>query len=1013
MALVFEETFAGANAAAVLAEIAFNGGISNLAEGDVDIGGGPTGGNAVNMVSGKTLSYPCTDNFNFGKGAMQFWVKLNWDPTNGPFNSMVLEQVNAGGTVFHVADTSIFVVDDSIGIPLDNGTNLFTHVNSIDVGASTVTVHDGVTAGRYCAAGSYVFVNYSLFSAGWNATNGVELYLYDSLLSYMRPYFVPLTLFPSSILPSGGLSGWKINEWGLFEIYWDFDSASNNFILWKFNDIYANLTSCPHIGSSAISGTPNMTIGYGASTSAKRPVNGLIGSVKIYDDPADLLPVALNAFPGPTTTISGDQDGGTTTLVVASTALLVANKAVQIPLDVGYHATTIASVTNDTTVELTDALPALPRHVHNGATITTRAYNPLIAQTETNIRALFPDGDGFCSDWETNATNPTDCPLLAAGGDDIRWFKKGQLENVYPGYVPTAGDEAGPFTWRGAKGQVEPIFFNIYSRNALTGVQISVGDFTGPGTITNVDNLRLVKNWWQGSADGGYALNTIPTYVGELLIQDSSVALETDPTLGSTKAPTLPLLDHVTMPTFAAATSRQFVLAVSIPADAVAGDYTATITLIADGPISETKDITLTVLPFALQDYSYERSVWLWPEFDDGIIVGHSLDKWDVFQKHLDAIKAAGYTMINLGCYNWAAAGTTHVYADIIDHVIPLVAATGLKLRVYAVAGVWTDPAAFFTGLTTRYTTALVDAMVAAGLEPWLFGFDEFDHTSGYTAERIAQNLKFQTGAAKHIHSLGTTIKGKCFTSAESSSTLATYTSNLATYNAANYSYAGEPAGDASIDALDYNQSQRNFTKQPPSTARATSGVEGYYFQTRDGLVRWYRYMVGLQSYTSEGIRSGPSQFHAESVHAWNEFITSSDARAYGVVYPSIVGAGATDFSLIPCYNYYAHMEGIKDNKYLATWNYYYNRVKTSHPIEAAASKVVYDAHIVLYTDSLGTGAKPGDRRTFAQWDSDRETIIDEIVTLNALDPSHHRSVISGVITSMWKRFRKIGGVTQ
>jgi hypothetical protein len=118
-----------------------------------------------------------------------------------------------------------------------------------------------------------------------------------------------------------------------------------------------------------------------------------------------------------------------------------------------------------------------------------------------------------------------------------------------------------------------------------------------------------------------------------------------------------------------------------------------------------------------------------------------------------------------------------------------------------------------------------------------------------------------------------------------------------------------------------------------------------------------------------------------------------------------------TDFCAIPTYNVQAHREGIRDAKYLATWQWWYNRVKVPHSSTAEDSKDAVYQIKTRYTDA-GTGSKPDTRNSFAQWDADRETIICEILRLKNL-PLYSRCLVCGVIPEKvgGKDARKVAGV--
>jgi hypothetical protein len=932
MALIFEEYFNGADAAAVITEIetAINTpgtgvhptGVHTLVAGDIVTGrGGGATDFAVNITGSKYLKYPISAGtvFNFGKGAIQMWVKPNWDTR---------------------------LVQSS---------------------------------------------NIHLFSATWGTTQKLELWLCVSNQLMFRPYFYNAgATLPFSSEPFG-IQQWRTDAWGLMELYWDLTHATDSFILFKFNDRYHSWNAQSQFTDQGLQADKFIFIG--SSTSPGSQFNGIVDSVKIWNDPVDLLPVSPTWFPR--TKFYNPWPWAADTVVTVGTC----RKALT-PDDYIYKVIARAGDYKTGAVE-----PAWVQTI--GATTDDDTNVTWICLP--GMAHLFPDGDGFCSTWETNATNPTDCALLAAGGDDIRWFKRPHLENVYPGYVPTAGDEAGPWTWTGFPGETIPIIFNVYSRNALTGVQVSAGDFSGPGAITNVNNMRIVKNWWQGTDDGGYGHLAVPTMIGSMCVNDDTIALETDISLYTTKAPTIPDLDYAKT-VLAAGTSRQFILEVTIPTDAVAGTYTATLNLIDDAAVNEDKIISLVVKPYSLRETGITQLYAIDPSSETGIVSTMGLDRWDIFDKQLDAIVKLGYNGVRLTCYvdqstTWSAANIhTAIHAVAAKGIDTLVLYTTYGHGYHPTAAIDADDKAEWA---LRYTSELVGWMEDSGFTPYFLAEDEFDFQDTTKCAQTGNRWLRMIYKAKLIHAAG----GKVYVYANYPDCVAAYMAAVATYNVADFTGYGDLAGDASIDAVDYQRANCGMLTDPATVALTPALSEGFYWQTRDGNVRWHRALTGFQS-NANNVRPSPNLFNTPGT-CWNEF--NATYCADGITFPSVANATDAGFRVIPSYNYYAIMEGVRDHKLIATWEYYYNRVAVSNPIVAATSLAAVNAILVHYIDD-GTGTVANGRLVdYSQWDTDRAAIIDEIDTLRGYDTTvtHRRSVISNVITAMWKRFRKIGGVRQ
>ena len=1005
MAFPFTLNIAGSDIPTVQTAITDQGGFTN---GDILIGGGINGGNAISITGLQYLKFLSSGRFNYGKGAISMWVKTNWDP---------------------------------------------------NVVSSTY---------RY------------LFQGNWSATQRLDIWAYDggSHQPNVRPYFYPAGLgLPAFAGPPSG------NVWHLFELYWDMTAGANSFCLGKWDDKYFPWFTFPARTPDIIDPARYMFIGYN--------LDGCVASFSCYDDPAGLLPVGASEFPTTSTLalVSILANAGATQITVSATNFMTVGRLIQIPINYGtsLHNAVIQSVVGN----VVTFAPAIPpgRTAPAGGKIIGRAYNPWIPATEDKVKALFPDGDGFCSPWETHATNPIDCPLLSAvvhAGEDVLFFKKYHLENVYEGCVPTTGEIEDAFTWKGNPGEIHTLFFNVHTRIALPNVEVGYEQFSGPhGVIAkaNVD-LRIVKNWWQGGDQGGYDHAAVPTWVGELLLHNDTITPETDQTIkyDDLKAPTIPIQDHVTT-AIAAATSRQFAMIVDIPADAAPGDYAGTVTLKNNGVVIATRVITLTVLPFALQDHDVIRTVYHWPSNEQGIVAIMGLDKWDVFEKDINLLRSLGYNGISLACYYWndAPGGAGGIGIAGIDTAINLIAAAGFKsLAIYGVT------AGVDTGLTTRYTQGLVNLLNASGIaNTYLQGEDEFTHQTlttvsginGLTVaiDTVAKTLTLPSGTwisyglraqshqllhllgctsagnhgvytssyldgavfhyasttapspvteagngsqsimdghwelmarkAKHIHNIG----GKVYTTTESLNDTATYclAANQAIFSAANYPLPGDLAGDPSLDFLHYNDSQTGIKTTPP-IRRLPGVIEGFYTNVRDGVVLWNRLNLGYTPYLSGASFAGMSWNSAAS--SYNEF--NNGYRSSGISYPSVLSdtPAADNFNPVPTFNAIAHREGIKDAKYLTTWDYWYNRVKTFRPNAAADSKAIVDPIKARYV-TPAAGANPSVTVPFSKWDEDREAIISEILTLKNLS-LYCRGLVCGVIPKKvdGKNARKVAG---
>jgi len=221
--------------------------------------------------------------------------------------------------------------------------------------------------------------------------------------------------------------------------------------------------------------------------------------------------------------------------------------------------------------------------------------------------------------WDPHETiyDTTDAPVLSASvlpSEDYLFYEKATFERVYAGTVPEASeivdgilkDKIG---YSVAQDEYETLFFNLYSRQTLTGVTVGFSDFTNGSTVLDDAEIKIVKNWWQAGLD--FTKTAIPHFVPELLLSDDvsgDAGILSDPDAIAAEG-----WDALDLPSFAnledastdllASTSKQFAIIVNAPEGTPAGTYTSTVSLKdSGGVVLKTLDLTLEVLPFQLRD---------------------------------------------------------------------------------------------------------------------------------------------------------------------------------------------------------------------------------------------------------------------------------------------------------------------------------------------------------------------------------------------------------------------------
>lgn len=594
------------------------------------------------------------------------------------------------------------------------------------------------------------------------------------------------------------------------------------------------------------------------------------------------------------------------------------------------------------------------------------------AASMVSLESLYADGDGYCKLWQTNADNSTDCLLLGAGieeGEALIWFKKANLKHVYPGYVPTETDIANAFTWKGTKGEIEGLLFNAYSREDLSNVVVTRSALVSSEDTIPTDNikLKLVYNWFQGGPDAETVGYNVPTYVGELLLNDDSYQLEADPALGQFVCPEIPLSDQVDM-TFAAGTSRQFCLIIDVPSDAVPGIYTGTVTLASDELDDQVLTYTFEVLPFVLQDTDKKLIASLGTNGTTWYAAPSKMDlDWlAIFTRELQEIKSLGFNVVQITATDdgdsnsWDDIGITDWWT-IVQLKIDACVTAGIENIILR-----TTSSTDSETIAARHSETVGNYLTSKGYQKWFYGVDELGSGS-YATQALYS-------AAVH------TIGGKIFTTLAKTS-----------FDAYDSLYP-TPFDPACLDGTILVRSSTLDGTLWGYFAARQAGTEvpnpdlyldSFYWQGRDGDARYHRYYIGFFTHLADLNSAFPQGSVADMLN-WNDFNRyPTKYRAYGFFYPAVDAAG--DPNPISTFQGLAIREGVRDLKYLATWQYYYNQAVVSYPSETSDSYDAIQAILAYYKDVVATRNLAGMRVSEEDWDSHRELIIAEINTLRTL----------------------------
>jgi hypothetical protein len=213
----------------------------------------------------------------------------------------------------------------------------------------------------------------------------------------------------------------------------------------------------------------------------------------------------------------------------------------------------------------------------NPHTLTLRRDDPEAPWMRIDAIVLTTDGT-----WTPSGTEkpPVDCSYLDPYPDYVL-YARSWLEHVLPDTVPEAHEITTTISTFATPGEYEPLSFAIYAQRPLTDVVVSVASLTsdlvnGPHVVPASEiDLRAVQ-------------------VVTKRLDNHSTPEQTE---------LVPeILDYNTPQHIPAQTSKQYWLILHVPPETPPGDYQGTVTVAPSNAPTATLSLTLTVLPFTLQE---------------------------------------------------------------------------------------------------------------------------------------------------------------------------------------------------------------------------------------------------------------------------------------------------------------------------------------------------------------------------------------------------------------------------
>jgi hypothetical protein len=542
--------------------------------------------------------------------------------------------------------------------------------------------------------------------------------------------------------------------------------------------------------------------------------------------------------------------------------------------------------------------------------------------------------DGIWQPHETIHNSPLDTPVLDTAiqpGEDFIFYQTNPFEAIYDGTVPAVGTIGNSFSYRAAQNEYEPLFFNLYSRKTLTGLQVDFTDFIGSnGTIPKSQaQIRVVKNWFQASSSPQKTI--LPVYTPELLVSDDRIALQDQP-WSYDQLPSLPVLPQVHTDV-ASGTSKQFVIILHVPDGTTPGTYTSTVTFTLENLPQRNLNLNVEVLPFLLQATEKDYVIYHRARIDNPASSDYtSLAR---YQLQVEDIAAHGFNGVAIYGYDngWQED----------------------KLALANAAGI-TDTAIFMSAFDPDLKTL----MEQFGYEPYFYGQDEPNTLDKITNDHLPKSIDIHTGGASVVTAIQKYWADRL-------------------KDPADEIYSGFPDGTYEpLDFINYcrDESSLQYYHDLIDGLVTSQERETYYWQIMVEDPRVNRFMAGFFLWNTGLDGAFPYVYqHVGIYNPYDDFDAWVDTmtiyRDHLVTYPSQEGP-------VPTMQWEALREGIDDVRYLEVWQGLKDQVAANDPQLAQTSEQVVAAALAKYNRYTQRLELP-----ISDFSTDRDIIIDEILLLN------------------------------
>ena len=174
---------------------------------------------------------------------------------------------------------------------------------------------------------------------------------------------------------------------------------------------------------------------------------------------------------------------------------------------------------------------------------------------------------------------------------DYVLYARSYLQHILPDTIPEANEITTTISTFATPGEYEPLAFAIYARRPLSDVTVSLTDLTlsspefppvSPSSLTPSTVITA----------GNVDLRTVRVVTKRLDNHSTPEQTELAPEI----------LDYNTPQGIPAGTSKQYWLIIHVPSEAPPGDYQGTVTVAPTNAPTATLNLSLTVLPFTLQE---------------------------------------------------------------------------------------------------------------------------------------------------------------------------------------------------------------------------------------------------------------------------------------------------------------------------------------------------------------------------------------------------------------------------